>query len=160
MIENGKSVYGFTQRNGRKALGDIYLRSGLIERVSPKPGDIRCDGKNKLLSLWPNELFTFGAEPLRWLNGSDILNMFVWFVGLKLFNELPGMFTGADVPCNRPAGDASRANRLKSILERKKRRHLPEMEFDSCEPGMVTGGVEFCKMISSKFDAANGNEAG
>lgn len=78
----------------------IYLKSGLIDRVSPKPGDIKCD-ENRKFSLWPNELFTFGAEPLRW-NGSVTLNIFVWFVGLKLFNELPGMFTGADVPCNRP----------------------------------------------------------
>lgn len=80
-----------------------YLRSGLIESVSPKLGDIRCDWKNRLLSLWPNELFIFGAGSLKWLNGSDTLNIFVWLFGLKLFSELPGMFTGADVPCKIPA---------------------------------------------------------
>lgn len=77
-----------------------YLISGLMERVSPSPGDIKCGWKNKL-SLW-NELFTLGAEPLRWLNGSVTLNKFEWFVGLKLFKELLGMFTGAEAPCRRP----------------------------------------------------------
>lgn len=84
-----------------KLLIIIYLRSGLIDSVSPMPGDMRCDWKNRL-SFWPNELLIFGAEPLRWLNGSVTLNMFEWFVGLKLFNELPGIFTGADVPCKIP----------------------------------------------------------
>lgn len=83
-----------------KCIRNIYLRSGLIDKVSPSPGEIKCDWKNKL-SLW-NELFTLGAEPLRWLNGSVTLNKFEWLVGLKLFRELPGMFTGAEVPCKRP----------------------------------------------------------
>lgn len=68
--------------------------------MSPILGDIKCGWKN-IFSLCPNELLTFGAEPLK-LNGSVILNMPERFVGLKLFNELPGMLTGADVPCKRP----------------------------------------------------------
>lgn len=51
--------------------------SGLIDNVSPKPGEIRCCWKNKL-SLCVNELFIFGAEPLlfMWLNGSVTENIF------------------------------------------------------------------------------------
>lgn len=41
-----------------------YLSSGLIDNVSPNPGDIKCCWKNKL-SVCPNELLIFGAEPLR-----------------------------------------------------------------------------------------------
>lgn len=87
-----------------------YPRSGLIDNVSAKPGDIICDWKNKL-SLWPNELLIFGAEPLRWLNGSDTLNIFEWLFGLKLLSELPGILTGADVPCKMPTYHAVEQNR-------------------------------------------------
>lgn len=80
---------------------NIYLKSGLIDNVSPKFGDIKCDWKNKLLSLW-KELLIFGDGSLRWLNGPDTLNIFEWLFGLKLFSVLPGIFTGADVPCKRP----------------------------------------------------------
>ena len=75
-----------------------YLSSGLIDNESANPGDIMCCWKNKF-SVCPNELFIFGAEPLRWLNGS---NMFEWLLGLKLLKELSGMFTGAEDPWSRP----------------------------------------------------------
>lgn len=81
---------------------ETHLKSGLIDSVSPILGDIRCDWKNRLLSLWPNELLIFGVGSLKWLNGSDTLNIFVWLFGLKLFIELPGIFTGADAPCKIP----------------------------------------------------------
>lgn len=78
-----------------------YLRSGLIESVSPRPGDIKCCWKNKL-SPGPNELLIFGAEPPNEANGSLTLNRLEWLFGLKLFKELPGMLTGADVPWSKP----------------------------------------------------------
>lgn len=80
-----------------------HLISGLIDKPSFN-GEIICEEcDKKRLSECPNELLIFGAEPLRceWLNGSLTLNKFE-FVGLKLFNVLPGMFTGAVVPCNSP----------------------------------------------------------
>lgn len=82
--------------------GAAYLRSGLIDNVSPNPGDIKCGWKNKL-SLGPKELLILGADPLRGPNGSVTLNKFEWLFGLKLFKELPGMFTGAEVPWSRPS---------------------------------------------------------
>lgn len=91
-----------------------YLRSGLIDNVSPSPGDIKCGWKNRL-SLGPNELLIFGADPLNGPNGSVTLNRFVWLFGLKLFKELPGMFTGADVPCRRPDGGQKKLGKRQKL---------------------------------------------
>lgn len=115
-----------------------YLSSGLIESASPRPGDIKCGWKNRL-SVWPKELFILGAEPLRWLNGS---NMFVWLLGLKLLSELSGMFTGADVPWRRPI--QIMGNKRKSIDVETLTMYVPDIELEICEFGMFTGWEEFC----------------
>lgn len=136
---------------------NIYLKSGLIDNVSPKFGDIKCDWKNKLLSLW-KELLIFGDGSLRWLNGPDTLNIFEWLFGLKLFSVLPGIFTGADDPCKRPifveAFSCIDAD-VSVFCFPYWNKHLPEIEFDSWDPGILSGVVELCIKLdrSSKLFA-------